>query len=92
LGISYEDYYLEEAKDGKERGFQPAFWDSVVYKLCAFNLNADGTYGGQAQPAVQTWRFGELQNAPDIGLSDLHNFRLAFQSKFAMLRIYEVIY
>ncbi|TET28914.1 MAG: hypothetical protein E3J70_08515 [Candidatus Heimdallarchaeota archaeon] len=92
LGITYENYYIEVAEEGETRGFQPAFWESVVYKLCAYNLNRDGTYGGQAQPAVNTWRFGELGDAPDIGLSDLHNFKLAFQSKHAMLRIYEVIY
>ncbi|NPE09162.1 MAG: hypothetical protein GNW80_12830 [Asgard group archaeon] len=92
LGITYENYYIEEADEGQTRGFQPAFWQSVVYKLCAFNLWADGTYGGQAQPVVQTWRYGELSDAPDVGLSDLHNFKLVFQSKFATLRIYEVIY
>ncbi len=92
LGITYENYYIEEADEGQTRGFQPAFWQSVVYKLCAFNLWADGTYGGQAQPVVQTWRYGELYGAPDVGLSDLHNFKLVFQSKFATLRIYEVIY
>ncbi|MCK5298820.1 MAG: hypothetical protein KAJ76_07935, partial [Candidatus Heimdallarchaeota archaeon] len=92
LGITYKNYYIEQPEAGETGGFQPAFWDSVVYKLCAFNLNADGTYGGQDIGGINSWRFGELQNAPDIGLSDLHNFRLAFQSKFAMLRIYEVIY
>ncbi|MHA1530527.1 MAG: hypothetical protein ACTSR6_00840 [Candidatus Heimdallarchaeota archaeon] len=92
LGITYENYYIETAEEGETRGFQPAFWDSVIYKLCAFNLNADGTYGGQDIGGMQSWRYGELANAPDVGLSDLHNFRLTFQSKFAMLRIYEVIY
>lgn len=92
LGITYENYYIEEADEGQTRGFQPAFWQSVVYKLCAYNLWNDGTYGGQAQPNVQTWQYGELSDAPNVGLSDLHNFKLVFQSKFATLRIYEVIY
>jgi len=92
LGITYKDYYIEEAEEGETRGFQPAFWDSVIYKLCAFNLNRDGTYGGIEGPGLSNWRIGELTDAPDVGLSDLHNFRLVFQSKFAMLRIYEVLY
>ena len=92
LGITYKNYYIESPDVGETGGFQPAFWDSVIYKLCALNLNADGTYGGQDVGGMQSWRGGELANAPDIGLADLHNFQLVFQSKFAMLRIYQVHY
>jgi dolichyl-diphosphooligosaccharide--protein glycosyltransferase len=92
LGITYKNYYIESPDEGETGGFQPAFWDSVIYKLCALNLNADGTYGGQDIGGMQSWRGGELANAPDVGLADLHNFQLVFQSKFALLRIYQVIY
>ena len=85
--IKYSDYYIEDP-NADNVGFQTKFWESTVYKLCAYLLNKDGTYGG-SQATIQQWRSGELQDAPDV--TTLNNFALVFQSSHCMLRIYQVL-
>ena len=96
LGIVYEDYYREtpNATAGLDTGFQDAFWDSVVYKLCAYKLDKDGTYGGNLPNEIPSWRDGELVNAPNVGPQGraLENFEIYFQSKFCIFRLYKVLY
>lgn len=88
--IEYADYFNVDV-NSEEYGFTNLFWDSVVYKLCAFRLNSDGAYEGTGAQ-VSNWRWGLLQGAPDVQTSDLKNFKLAFQTRFVMLRLFEVIY
>ena len=92
LAINERDYYIETPEEGEEAGFTDLYWESVIYKLCAYYLNADGNYGGGEPSGIGNWRGGYLADAPDVGDSDLQHFRLYFQSKYALLRIYEVIY
>jgi len=89
LGIVYKDYYIENPEDDETAGFQDAFWDSVVFKLCAYKINADGTYGGNAPTNIPSWRDGELASAPDVNTLD--NFELAFQSKYCVFRLYRIV-
>lgn len=92
LGIKYEDYFTEDPDEGEEYGFTSRFYDSVVYKLCAYFLNADGSYGINDPNAggVGDWRGNMgLNNAPDVKF--LEHFELVFQSKYALLRLYAVI-
>ncbi len=93
LGIEYKDYFNEDPEDGEEYGFTSAFYDSLIYKLCAYKLNADGTYGGDTTAGgVANWRQSMgLDNAPDVNSFDLTQFNLVFQSKFALIRVYEVL-
>lgn len=93
MGIIYEKYFLEEVEEGSglSTGFQAPFWDSVLYKLCAYKLNSDGLYGSDELAGnVGDWRgtMG-LDDAPDVNFLD--HFELAFQSKFALLRLYRVV-
>ena len=93
LGIEYEKYFLEEVDEDSdlETGFQDAFWDSVVYKLCAYKLNADGIYGGDEEAGnVGDWRGSlGLTQAPDVNF--LSHYELVFQSKYAICRLYRVM-
>ncbi len=88
--INTKDYFIEDPAEDETYGFQDKYWDSVVFKLCAYKLNTDGTYGGGEPTNLQSWRNGFLQNAPDV--NTLSNFKLIFQSSFCMLRIYQVLY
>jgi dolichyl-diphosphooligosaccharide--protein glycosyltransferase len=90
--IKYEDYFNDDV-NSEEYGFKDLFWESVVYKLCAYKLNSDGIYEGSGAQ-VSNWRYGLLANAPDIKdeFNSLRNFKLVFQSQFAMLRLYQVMY
>jgi len=87
-GIEYSDYY-DDDPDSEDYGFQALFWQSVIYKLCAYQLNTDG-YASDPQNPINPWRGPGLQDAPNIG--SLSNFKLVFQSKFAILRIFQPIY
>jgi len=89
LGIVYKDYYIEDPNETEIGGFQDAFWDSVVFKLCAWNIDRDGTYGGNLPSDIPNWRDGELENAPDVHTLD--HFEIAFQSKNCIFRLYRVI-
>ncbi len=93
LGIVYADYFNEDPEGEEAYGFTSAFYDSLIYKLCAYKLNADGTYGTDPSAGgVAQWRPNMgLVNAPDVNEADLTQFRLVFQSKFALLRIFEVL-
>ncbi|MHA1155335.1 MAG: STT3 domain-containing protein [Candidatus Heimdallarchaeota archaeon] len=93
LGIEYKDYFNEDPEEGESYGFTSAFYDSLIYKLCAYKLNADGTYGGDTTAGgVANWRQSMgLDNAPDVNSFDLTQFNLVFQSKFALIRVYEVL-
>ncbi|MGC9779295.1 MAG: hypothetical protein HZR80_08645 [Candidatus Heimdallarchaeota archaeon] len=92
LAIKTKDYYIEDPEEDETPGFTDLFWDSVIYKLCAYHLNSDFNYAGGQPSGIGNWRGGYLSEAPDVGDSDLHHFRLYFQSKYVLLRIYEVIY
>jgi dolichyl-diphosphooligosaccharide--protein glycosyltransferase len=90
LGIKYEDYYDETKLPEDGGGFQDPFWQSTVFKLVAYKLNSNGYYGGQQNnAAVAKWRSGEYANAPDV--NSLSHFRLVFQSKQCICRVYEVL-
>lgn len=89
-GISYEDYFNDDV-NSDEYGFTDLFWKSVVYKLCVYRFQEDNTYEGTGA-AVTNWRGGLLAGAPEVLTSDLKNFKLVFQTQFALLRLYEVIY
>lgn len=90
LGIRYEDYYVEGKPISEGGGFTDKYWDSVIYKLSAYKLNKDGYGGNTNQPLQSDFRNYQLfQNAPDI--NTLTNFRLIFQSKYCLLRLYELM-
>ena len=94
LGVKYRDYYIEDPNETETAGFTDAFWDSVVYKLCAYKLDNDGTYGGFQPTDIPSWRDGELENAPNVGPQGkaLTNFEMYYQSSFCIFRLYKVIY
>jgi dolichyl-diphosphooligosaccharide--protein glycosyltransferase len=87
-GITYSDYYNSDF-DSENPGFTNLFWNSVIYKLCAYLLNSDG-YASDPQNPINPWRGPGLQNAPNV--NTLTHFDLVFQSKFALLRIYRPLY
>jgi len=82
--IKYSDYY-DEDPDSETYGFTDLFWQSVIYKLVAYKLNKAG-YNDNPQQPINYWRGSGLNDAPDV--TTLNNFKLVFQSKYAMLRIY----
>ncbi len=88
--IKYSDYY-DEDPDSDNYGFQDLFWESVVYKLVAYLLNTNGYNDDPNQP-INYWRGSGLSNAPDIGETSLTHFRLVFQSRYAIMRIYAPLY
>jgi len=94
LGIKYRDYYIEDPNETETAGFTDAFWDSVLYKLCAYKLDNDGTYGGNQPTGIPSWRDGELENAPNVGPQGkaLINFEMYYQSSWSIFRLYKVIY
>ncbi len=93
FGIEYSDYFNEDPEGEEKYGFTPAFYDSLIYKLCAYKLNTDGSYGGDPSAGgVAEWRSKMgLEGAPDVNIFDLTQFNLVFQSKFALIRIFEVL-
>ena len=87
--IKYSDYFIENPSDDEEYGFTDKFWDSVIYKFCAYRLNSDGYDSGQ--PAIANWRSGLLKDAPDVKVINTNLYQLAFESSHAYIRIYRVL-
>ncbi|MBD3189292.1 MAG: hypothetical protein GF308_01540 [Candidatus Heimdallarchaeota archaeon] len=86
-GIVADDYYKEVPLD-EGGGFQDKFWDSTVFKLCAYKLNKEG-YADNPNQQTWNWRTYDLQDAPDV--NTIKNFELVFQTQYCFIRIYRVL-
>jgi len=87
--IKYSDYFNDDPTDEDNYGFTDKFWDSVIYKFCAYRLNSDGYDSGQ--PAIANWRVNLFQDAPDVKVINTNLFLQAFESSHAYIRIFRVL-